>query len=80
MIPDIKKILYTTDLSQNSAHAFRYAIYFSKKFDAEVSFYMLSEKFLKMPELYSRPISIRSGARSLQLKKKFRRSNELTNV
>ena len=36
MIPDIKKILYTTDLSQNSAHAFRYAIYFSKKFDAEV--------------------------------------------
>jgi nucleotide-binding universal stress UspA family protein len=36
MIPDIKKILYATDLSQNSAHAFRYAIYFSKKFDAEV--------------------------------------------
>ena len=36
MIPDIKKILYTTDLSQNSAHAFGYAVYFSKKFDAEV--------------------------------------------
>ena len=36
MIPDIKKILYTTDLSQNSAHAFRYAINFSKKFDAEI--------------------------------------------
>ena len=36
MTPDIKKILYATDLSQNSAHAFRYAIYFSKKFDAEV--------------------------------------------
>jgi nucleotide-binding universal stress UspA family protein len=36
MIPDIKKILYTTDLSQNSARAFRYAIYFSKKFDAEI--------------------------------------------
>ncbi len=36
MIPDIKKILYATDLSQNSAHAFRYAVYFSKKFDADV--------------------------------------------
>ena len=36
MIPDIKKILYATDLSQNSAHAFRYAVYFAKKFDAEI--------------------------------------------
>ena len=36
MIPEIKRILYTTDLSKNSAHAFRYAIYFSKKFDAEI--------------------------------------------
>jgi nucleotide-binding universal stress UspA family protein len=36
MIPDIKRILYTTDLSQNSAHAFRYAVYFARKFDAEV--------------------------------------------
>ena len=36
MIPDIKKILYTTDLSRNSAHAFLYAINFSKKFDADI--------------------------------------------
>ncbi len=36
MIPEIKKILYTTDLSKNSAHAFRYAIALSKKFDAEI--------------------------------------------
>ena len=36
MISNIKKILYTTDLSQNSAHAFRYAAYFAKKFDAEI--------------------------------------------
>lgn len=36
MISDIKKILYTTDLSQNSAYAFRYAAYFAKKFDAEI--------------------------------------------
>ncbi len=36
MIPEIKKILYATDLSKNAAHALRYAIYFSKKFDAEI--------------------------------------------
>ena len=36
MIPEIKKILYTTDLSKNAAHAFRYAITFSKKFNAEI--------------------------------------------
>ena len=36
MIPEIKRILYTTDLSKNAAHAFRYAAAFSKKFDAEI--------------------------------------------
>jgi nucleotide-binding universal stress UspA family protein len=36
MIPEIKKILYATDLSPNSAHAFRYAIKFSKDFKAKV--------------------------------------------
>ena len=36
MIPDIKKILYATDLSKNSAHAFLYAINFSKKFNADI--------------------------------------------
>jgi nucleotide-binding universal stress UspA family protein len=36
MIPEIKKILYTTDLSPNSAYAFRYAINSAKKHDADV--------------------------------------------
>ena len=36
MIPEIKRILYTTDLSKNSAHAFRYALTFSKKFGTEI--------------------------------------------
>jgi hypothetical protein len=31
MLPDINKILYATDLSKNSAHAFRYAVYFAKR-------------------------------------------------
>ena len=80
MIPDIKKILYATDLSQNSAHAFVMPYTFQKNSMLRSSFYMLSEKFLKMPELYSRPISIRNGAMSLQLKKEFRLSIELTNA
>ena len=36
MIPDFNKILYTTDLSQNAAHAFRFAISFAKKYEAEI--------------------------------------------
>ncbi len=36
MIPEINRILYTTDLSKNAAHAFRYAVTFAKKFDAEI--------------------------------------------
>ncbi len=36
MIPEIKRILYTTDLSPNSAYAFRYAINSAKKHDADI--------------------------------------------
>jgi len=36
MIPDIKKILYATDLSENSAYAFRYAINSALKHDAGI--------------------------------------------
>jgi len=36
MIPDIKKILYATDLSDNSAYAFRYAINSAIKHDATI--------------------------------------------
>jgi len=38
MIPKIKKILYATDLSPNSAYAFRYAISLAKQQDAEIVF------------------------------------------
>jgi len=34
MIPQIKKILYATDLSKNSVYAFRYAIRMAEKYDA----------------------------------------------
>ena len=36
MIPQIKKILYATDLSKNSAYAFYYAVDIAKKHDAEI--------------------------------------------
>lgn len=36
MIPQIKKILYATDLSKNSVYAFRYATKIVEKYDAEM--------------------------------------------
>ena len=36
MIPNIKRILYTTDLSPNSEYAFRYAINSAIKHDAKI--------------------------------------------
>ena len=36
MIPKIQKILYATDLSENSAYAFRYAVNSAKKHDATI--------------------------------------------
>lgn len=36
MIPSIKKILYASDLTKNSAYAFRYAINSAKKHNAEI--------------------------------------------
>jgi nucleotide-binding universal stress UspA family protein len=36
MIPQIKKILYATDLSKNSAYAFFYAVDMAKKYNATI--------------------------------------------
>jgi nucleotide-binding universal stress UspA family protein len=36
MMPAVKKILYATDLSRNSAHALRYALYLSKQNRADI--------------------------------------------
>ncbi len=38
MIPQIKKILYATDLSKNSEYAFYYAVDMAKRHDAEIVF------------------------------------------
>ena len=36
MIPKIKKILYATDLSENSAYAFRYAVNSAQQHGAKI--------------------------------------------
>ena len=36
MLPEIKKVLYATDLSRNSAYAFRYAMKFAEVHDADI--------------------------------------------
>ncbi|OQC23641.1 MAG: Stress response protein NhaX [Deltaproteobacteria bacterium ADurb.Bin072] len=37
MLPEIKKILYATDLSRNSAYAYKYAVSYAEKFDAMIT-------------------------------------------
>ena len=44
MMPDIKKILYTTDLSKNAIYAFQYAAYLSQKLDSEIVILHVIEK------------------------------------
>ena len=44
MIPKIQKILYATDLSENSAYAFRYAINSAKRHDADIIILHVLEK------------------------------------
>jgi nucleotide-binding universal stress UspA family protein len=46
MIPRIQKILYATDLSSNSAYAFRYAINSAIKHDAEIIILHVFEQVL----------------------------------
>ena len=44
MGPDIQKILYATDLSQNAAYAFRYALYLAEKLNAKLIILHVIEK------------------------------------
>jgi nucleotide-binding universal stress UspA family protein len=37
MIPEIKKILYTTDLSENARHAFGYAVSLANRYGASIT-------------------------------------------
>lgn len=48
VIPDIKKILYATDLSENSRHAFAYAAGIANRFDAEVTILHVIEELSRV--------------------------------
>ena len=37
MIPEIKKILYPTDLSENARYAFSYAVSLANRYDARIT-------------------------------------------
>ncbi len=44
MIPNIRNILYATDLTKNSAYAFRYAVNSAQKHDAKIHILHVLEK------------------------------------
>lgn len=44
MFPEIKKILYATDLSENAKYAFGYAASFSNRFDAAITVFHVIEE------------------------------------
>ena len=52
MIPQIKKILYATDLSKNSSYAFLYAIDMAKRHDARIVILHTIEPIPPYVELY----------------------------
>lgn len=50
MIPKIRSILYTTDLTKNSAYAFRYAVNSAMKHDAKIHILYVLEKLTPSEE------------------------------
>ena len=51
MIPVIRKILYTTDLSSNAAYAFAYAASLANRYGAEIIVLHVMEEFLSSQEM-----------------------------
>jgi nucleotide-binding universal stress UspA family protein len=56
MIPEINKILYTTDLSKNARHAFSYAASIANRYDAGVTILHVLEDI--SPTTYSLVVNI----------------------
>jgi nucleotide-binding universal stress UspA family protein len=53
MIPEIKKILYATDLSKNSSYAFLYAVDMARKHDAKIVIFHSVEPLRNKPYAYA---------------------------
>ena len=58
MIPQIKRILYATDLSDNSAYVFRYAIDSAKKCDAGIINTLLGSSSKRVLRRTRKPVLI----------------------
>jgi len=58
MVPEIKKILYVTDLSRNAAYAFRYAVRFMESFNAEIVILTIVRGFSPVDEV---PVVVQMG-------------------
>ncbi len=69
MIPEIKRILYVTDLSRNAAYAFRYAVRFMKSFDAEIIILTVVRSFSPVDQV---PVVVQMG------EDRFRKAREET--
>ncbi len=52
MIPDIKKILYATDLSENAKYAFSYAASLADKYDAQITVLHIFEDIPESMNIY----------------------------
>ena len=59
MVPEIKKILYATDLSKNSSYAFYYAINLARKFDAKITILHAIEPIPIYAEAYAANLAAR---------------------
>jgi len=64
MIPSIKNILYATDLSKNSAYAFRYAVNSAQKHKAYLFFPPL---FCIPPYRPGEPVELENGLHILKI-------------
>jgi len=78
MIPEIKKILYATDLSKNSSYAFLYAIDLAKRYNGSIIFlhviepvrpYMYPEVGVRVYELLERAKEKEQGLNIEEIKK-----------
>ncbi len=58
MIPKIRNILYATDLTENSAYAFRYAVNSAEKHDAQIHILHVLEPLPSQAREYPYPFNI----------------------
>lgn len=52
MTPDIKRILYATDLSENSVYAFGYAVDLANQYDAEITLLHVIDKTMQNSQMW----------------------------